>query len=102
MAPGDLDHLGRDVRREELAARLDPRQRAEPGLARPGRELEQQLPRLRVEQLDHPLREQRRRACEQAAPPLPAGGDAPPGLDLLRRDLVYAVTPLKPGMMCSP
>ncbi len=102
MAPGDVDHLGCDVRRQELAARPDPRQRAEAGLARPGRELEQLLPRLRVEQLDHPSREQRRRACEQAAPPLPAGGDAAPGLDLLRRGLVYAVTPLNPGMMCLP
>ena len=30
------------------------------------------------------------------------GGDAAPGLDLLRRDVVYAATPLKAGMMRSP
>ena len=30
------------------------------------------------------------------------GRDAAPGLDLLRCDVVYAATPLKAGMMCSP
>ena len=101
-AAGDLDHLGGDVRREELAARLQQRQRPEARLARACGELEQQLPRPGVEQLDHPLREERGRAREQAAPPLPAGGDAAPRLDLLRRELVYVVTPLNCGRMCSP
>ena len=101
-AAGDLDHLGGGVGREELTARQQAGKRAEPGLTRPCRELQEQLPRARLEQLDHPGREKRRRPREQAPPPLPARRNAPPGVDLLRRYVVYAVTPLNWGMMCSP
>ena len=99
---GDLDHLGRDVGREQLAARLDQRQHLEPDLAGPGREVEDPLPRSWLEQLDHPLREHRRCTRKQLPLALPAGGDAAPGLDLLRCDVAYAATPLKAGMMRSP
>ena len=44
-AAGDLDHLGSDVGREQLAARLDQRQHHEADLAGPGREVEDPLPR---------------------------------------------------------
>ena len=57
----------------------------EADLARPGSELEDPLPRSWLEQLDHPLGERRRGTRKQLPLALPAGGDAPPGLDLFRR-----------------
>ena len=101
-AARDLDHLRRRVRREQLSARLDQRQHLEPGLAGPGCEVEDPLPGCGIEQLDHPRREHRRRTREQLPLALPARSDAAPALDLLRREVAYAATPLKAGMMCSP
>ena len=72
-AASRLDHLRRDVGRDQLAAGLEPRQRREADLAGSGRQLEHALPGLRVEQLDHPLGQRRRRAREEIAPALPAG-----------------------------
>ena len=78
-----LDHLRRYVGGHQFAARLSPREREKPCLALSRCELENPLTRPRVEQLDHSRRQPRRRAPEHLAPPLPARGDATPGLDLV-------------------
>ena len=96
-APPRLDHL-RARRRSRSARRpagADALGREEPGVARAGRELEHGVARLRIEQLDEPLREAAASlAQKKLAPPLPAGCDAPPGLDLRPpRAPSYAVRP---------
>ena len=94
---GDLDHLGRDVGREQRAARLDQRQRPEPGVTGPGCEVEDPLPGwgpsssiIRSESTAV-ARANISRCRSQP------GRDAAPGLDLLRPDVGYAATPLKAG-----
>ena len=101
-SPRRLDHLGSAVGGDQLAARLDPGEHPESRLAGPGGELEDAVSRLRVEELDHPLRELGRCACEEVAAALPARRDASPPLELLGGVVRYAVTPLNRGMMCSP
>ncbi len=101
-APRHVDHLGRRVGREQDAAGLKPWMEEESGLARAGCELEDAHTGLGRKQLDHPGGEQSCRARERLTSPLPSGCDATPRGDLLRRDLVYAATPLKEGMMCLP
>ena len=83
-APGGLDHLGRDVRRQQAAAGLESRVREEPRVAGACRELEDRLARQRREQLDETLRDRARRRPDQLALPLPARGDGAPGVDRSR------------------
>ena len=97
----DLDHLRRDVRRDEPAARQEARQGEEPSVAGPGRELEDCLAGAWVEQLHEPLRHGVRRRPDQLTLTLPAPGDRAPRLDLLARCL-YAAAPASSGITSRP
>ncbi len=70
---GDLDHLRREVARDQSAVRADVRRRLEAGVARPGGELEHRVARLRIERLHHPLADGARDSLDLRAPTLPAG-----------------------------
>ena len=100
-APGRVDHLGRDVRRQEAAAGLQLRVREEPRVARPRRELEDRFARHGREQLDETLRDRARRRPDQLALTLPARGDGAPGLDVLLA-AAYAGAPVNCGITCLP
>ena len=101
-APGDLDHLGSDVGREQLAARLDQRQQLEADLAGPGGEVEDPLPRSWLEQLDDPLREPCRCTRKQLPLALLAAATLRQASTCSAAAVAYAATPLKAGMMRSP
>ena len=97
-----LDHLRRDVGRDQLAVRQEAWQCREADLAGTGRQLEHALPGLRVEQLDHPggqaAVERAKRSRRRSQPPATLRQAS----TWAAASSAIAATSLNAGMICSP
>ena len=85
---GDLEHLGREVRRDQRAGGRDQLRGEQPGVAGAGRELEQRLAGLRVERVDHPRRDRHRPRAHRVLLRGPARGLLAPALAALAAEVV--------------
>ncbi len=101
-AASGVDHLGRDVGREQEPVRPEPLRGDEARISGAGRELEHRVARRRVEQGDESLVQLAGHLTAACRLALPACSGRSPGLDLLVVGCRYVVTCANCGMMSRP